>query len=388
MATITLSPTLTPVLERVSPASQGIDETCLARLYARIEAHIAAGWYPGAAIAMARHGKLVATHSFGVARLATASTPAVPATDQAMWLLYSQTKPVTSCAIWTLVERGELRFHDAIADYIPEFARHGKGQVTLAQVLSHQGGFPDANVTPAAWEDHNQLRQEVCDFTLEWAPGSKVKYHSAAAHWVQAILIETVTGQDYRQYIRDNVTQPLGLQGVWVGVPDTLHDHLAGAYERTESGEHVVLAERNTPAFWRAGVPGGGGYATAADLTTFYQMLLNLGALNGTRLLSPRTVQYVTRNYTDERIDERFGMPMHRGLGVHVRGTTPLIRGLGSTASPNTFGHGGAGTSYSWADPETGVSFTYLSNSQMAEPYHSRRLDEIMTLAHATVVEL
>ena len=72
MATITLSPTLTPVLERVSPASQGIDEICLARLYARIEAHIAAGWYPGAAIAMARHGKLVATRSFGVARLATA----------------------------------------------------------------------------------------------------------------------------------------------------------------------------------------------------------------------------------------------------------------------------------------------------------------------------
>ena len=70
MATITLSPTLTPVLERVSPASQGIDETCLARLYARIEAHIAAGWYPGAAIAMARHGKLSGQRSFGVARLA------------------------------------------------------------------------------------------------------------------------------------------------------------------------------------------------------------------------------------------------------------------------------------------------------------------------------
>ena len=81
-----------------------------------------------------------------------------------------------------------------------------------------------------------------------------------------------------------------------MGVPDTLHDCLVSAYERTESGEHVALAERNTPAFWRAGVPGGGGYATAADLTTFYQMLLNLGALNGTRLLSPRTVQYVTRN--------------------------------------------------------------------------------------------
>src|SRR3989442_2559895 len=291
MATVALSPTLTPVLERVSPASQGIDETCLARLYARIEAHIAAGWYPGASIARPRHGKLVATRSLGVARLPTASTPAVPATDQSMWLLYSQTKPVTSCAIWTLVERGQLRFHDAIADYIPEFAKDGKGQVTLAQVLSHQGGFPNANATPAAWEDHNRLRQEVCDFTLEWEPGAKVMYHSAAAHWVQAILIEAVTGQDYRQYIPDNVTLPLGLDGFWVVVPDTLHDRLVGAYERTESGEHVALTERNTPAFWRAGVPGGGGYATAADLTTFYQMLLHLAPVNGTRLPSPRLGQ-------------------------------------------------------------------------------------------------
>src|SRR5499427_10185738 len=103
MATITVTPALKPVLEHISPSSAGIDEVCLARLYGRIEAHIAAGWYPGAAIAMARHGKLVATRSFGVACLATASTPAVPATDQAMWLLYSQTKPITSCAIWTLV---------------------------------------------------------------------------------------------------------------------------------------------------------------------------------------------------------------------------------------------------------------------------------------------
>src|SRR2546428_13648995 len=84
MATLALSPTLVPVLERVSPASQGIDAICLDRLYARIEAHIAAGWYPGAAMAMARHGKLVATRSFGVARLATASTPAGPAPVQGM----------------------------------------------------------------------------------------------------------------------------------------------------------------------------------------------------------------------------------------------------------------------------------------------------------------
>ena len=120
----------------------------------------------------------------------------------------------------------------------------------------------------------------------------------------------------------------------------------------------------------------------------FYQMLLRLGALYGVRILGPRSVQYVIRNHTAERIDEHFGMPIHRGLGVHCRGVTPFIRGLGSTAAPETFGHGGVGTSYSWADPNTQMSFTYLTNSQLPEPLHSQRLDEVMTLAHACVVEL
>ena len=110
---------------------------------------------------------------------------------------------------------------------------------------------------PQAWEDHKLLRECVCNFTLDWEPGARVVYHSAAAHWTQAVLIEAVTGQDYRQFIRDHVLEPLGLHSLRVGVPDALHGRLAGAYQRTESGEHETLADRNTPAFWRAGVPGG-----------------------------------------------------------------------------------------------------------------------------------
>lgn len=386
MTTIDLTSTTT--LESVSPESMGIDSAALARLYARIERHIEEGRYPGAAVAMARRGKLVAARAFGLARQAADGQPAVPADAGTMWLLYSQSKPVTSSAIWQLVERGLLRFHDTVAEYLPDFARHGKGKVTLYQLLSHQGGFPNATVPSAAWEDHELLRQTVCDFTLEWEPGARVVYHGGSAHWVQAALIEAVTGEDYRTFIREQITAPLGLQHLWIGVPDALHDQLAFMYQPDESGAQVALSDRNGPEHWRAGVPGGGGYASATDLTTFYQMLLGLGTLNGTRIIGPRTVQYVTRNHTDERIDEGMGMPMHRGLGVHVRGTTGRIRGLGSTASPSTFGHGGAGSSYSWADPETGVSFTYLANAQSPEPWHSQRLDEIATLAHAAVVEL
>jgi CubicO group peptidase (beta-lactamase class C family) len=79
------------------------------------------------------------------------------------------------------------------------------------------------------------------------------------------------------------------------------------------------------------------------------------------------------------------GMPMHRGLGPHSRGTTESIRGLGSLASPRAFGHGGVGSSYCWADPDSGVSFAYLTNSRVADPWHSTRLDTISNLVHAAI---
>jgi CubicO group peptidase (beta-lactamase class C family) len=184
--------------------------------------------------------------------------------------------------------------------------------------------------------------------------------------------------------VRRLILDPLGLRNCFVGVPAEQHSRLAYIHERKDD-RHIPLTDRNRPAYWLAGVPSGGGYATAADMAAFYQMLCHGGRLNGVQVLSPRLVQFVTRNWTEERVDHAMGMPMHRGLGVHVRGSTPTIRGLGTIAAPMTFGHGGAGTSYSWADPETGVSFSYLTNTSMSEPDHSIRMDIVGTMAHACV---
>src|SRR5439155_3307844 len=109
------------------------------------------------------------------------------ATEDTLWLMYSQTKVVTAAAVWLLVERGALSFDDRIADHVPEFAAKSKGDITLFQLLTHQGGFPSANVTPEAWADHEVLRRQVCDFELEWWPGSKVQYHGASAHWTAGV---------------------------------------------------------------------------------------------------------------------------------------------------------------------------------------------------------
>src|SRR4029077_12322067 len=152
-----------------------------------------------------------------------------------------------------------------------------------------------------------------------------------------------------------------------------------------DGSRQVKRVEENNTQFRRDGNPGGGGYATARAMAAFYQMLLSGGTLNGTRLLSSRTIAYVTRNFTGDRIDGYMGMPMHRGLGPHSRGMSDTIRGLGSIASPRTFGHGGVGSSYCWADPDSGVSFSYLSNSRVPDPWHSARLDVISNTAHSAI---
>ena len=121
-------------------------------------------------------------------------------------------------------------------------------------------------------------------------------------------------------------------------------------------------------------------------MAALYQMMLQGGALNGTRLLSPRTLQYAIRNHTADRVDEFMGMPMHRGLGPHLRGTTANIRGLGGFANPGVFGHGGVGTSYCWGDPDSGVSFAYITNNRVPDPWHSRRLDLVANFVHSAIL--
>jgi CubicO group peptidase (beta-lactamase class C family) len=268
---------------------------------------------------------------------------------------------------------------DRVADHLPEFAARGKADITLQQVMTHQGGFPSGDVTQASWTDHALMRAQVCDFSLEWTPGSRLQYHPRAAHLVQAMVLEAITGQDFRKVIRERVIEPLGLgSDIFVGVPETEQHRCADTYAPEKRD--------NSAAFRAAGLPNGGGYATARGMVAFFQMLGQGGRLNNVRLFSPRLIAYVSRNHTGESPDHAMtGIPMHRGLGPHVRGESDSIRGLGTIGAPATFGHGGVGSSYSWADPTSGVSFTYLTNFVSPDPWHSLRLDRVANLVHAAI---
>ncbi|HEX3175222.1 MAG TPA: serine hydrolase domain-containing protein [Methylomirabilota bacterium] len=370
-------------LPSASPASLGLDTAALDRLLAQVTRHVAEARYPGAQLAVARHGKLALVRTIGDARL---DPTRMAAGDDSVWLLYSNTKVLTACAVWILADRGALSFTDRVAAHLPGFEANGKGDITLVQLLTHQAGFPNAEVPSQAWDDHELLRKVVCEFTLEWAPGSRVHYHRLAAHWTAAALVEAVTRTDYRTFMREEIFRPLGLDDeLFVGLPDAAHDRAADMHEPGADGRPVKRADENNARFRRAGSPGGGGYGTARAMAAFYQMMLNGGTLAGRRIVSPRTLGYVLRNYTADRVDGYMGMPMHRGLGPHLRGTTDTIRGLGSLASPRTFGHGGVGSSYCWADPDSGVSFAYLTNSRVPDPWHSERMDLVSNAVHVAI---
>src|SRR5574342_79465 len=281
-------------LERATPASLDLDPKALDRLLETITRHIAEGRYPGAQIAMARRGKLALFETIGDARI---DPTRAQASEDTLWLLYSNTKVVTACAVWLLVERGAISFADKVAEHLSGFEQNGTGDITIIQLLTPQGGFPNAVVPKAAWTDHDLLRKTVCAFTLEWTPGSRVHYHSMAAHWTAAAMIEAVTKADYRDFIRANVVEPLGLGNeLFVGLPEAQQGRAADIHEpAADSGRQVKRADENNAEFRSAGTPGGGGYATARAMATFYQMMAHGGAVNGVRLLSPRMVQYVTK---------------------------------------------------------------------------------------------
>lgn len=365
------------------PAALGLDERKIDRACELISSEIASGNAVGAQLAVARHGKLAASRAFGAARLA----PPRDVEPTTLFALLSNTKVLVAATLWTLVEEGRLRFSDTVAEHIPGFDAHGKDEVTVIHLLSHQAGFPNADVSSTCYGDGEQLRRAICDFKPEWPAGTRTSYHRLSSHWVVAVLIENLTGGDYRDEVRTRIVAPLGLSDqIYLGMPATSYERAATVYQRASDGWTPDGLEA-TDDFKRDGIPGAGGYGTAQAMAAFYQMLAQGGTLNGVRILSTRMVEYVTRDFTGQRVDDSLGAPMHRGLGPFSRGDTHMVRGLGAIGHPRTFGHSGAGTSFSWADPASGVSFSFVSNARHENASHNKRMDAISSVIHAAIVE-
>lgn len=313
------------------------------------------------------------------------------ATPETRYVVFSCTKPIVASAIWLLLAEGEVDLGEKITTYLPDFGTNGKDVVTLEQVMVHTSGFPGAPMGPRHWSTVESRRQRYADWRLNWEPGTRSAYHPSSAHWVLADVIQAVSGIDYRRFIAERIAEPLGLPRMQLGVP---RDQQGDIAELLDVGEPVDPAQwkeitgrdafdlgevtqenlvaLHDPAALEVGHPGGGLVSSAPDLARFYQALLR----NPGELWNPAILDDATSNIRHTLMDETLMAVANRTLGLMVAGDDGLaaFRGMGRTCSPRTFGHNGAGGEIAWVDPDTGLSFSYVTNGLDANLLrHGRR---------------
>ena len=352
------------------PESVGVDSEKLEALFARVAKEVEEGLLPSAQVAVARNGRIAGMRTFGAA------------TDDTLYVVFSATKAITSAAAWLLIQEGKLDPSERVAETISEFRSNGKDVVTVEQLFTHTAGFPHAPFRPDEFLDRGKRLARFATWRLGWEPGSRFEYHPSSSMYVIAELIERRSGTAFGEFVRRRIAEPLGLRDLWTGLPDAEHARLAECvhvgealteddFRRlgfppppvTEVTEDAIQSF-NRPEVRRAGIPGGGGTMTAADLALFYQALLDGGrALAGAELWSAATLAEARRVRTGELRDPVFGKRVHRGLGVVIAGDAErTYRGFGHTNSELAFGHNGAGGQLAWADPATGLSLGYCTN--------------------------
>ena len=152
------------------PEDLGIDPERLEAVFARAKRDVDDGILPSAQVAIARHGKLAGTRTFGTAIQGGVEKPA---TDDTLYHVFSSTKAIVASAVWLLFESGQLRLDERVAQIIPEFGTNGKDVITVEQLMLHAGGFPYAPFKPELWDNHDALLEAFSRWRLNWPVDSR-----------------------------------------------------------------------------------------------------------------------------------------------------------------------------------------------------------------------
>ena len=364
-----------------TPEAAGLDGEKVAALLARAERDVAEGLLPAVQVAVARNGKIGVMRTFGRAVQGGSERPA---TDATHFVAMSATKAITAAAAWLLIQEGKLSPGDLVVDYLPEYGSHGKEATTVEQLLIHTSGIPFAPHRTKEWPDPKRRRERFAQWRPEHPPGEQFRYHLSANFLPIAAIIEQISGRSLPEFVRAHIAEPLGLPGLRLGLPPEGESGVAdlvwvGERLKPEDyqklglpGNPVVAAideqlvlEFNEREAREAASPAGGLITTAGDLALFYQALLAGGrAHDGTQVWRPEMLADARRIRTGDLRDPVIGCRANRALGIVVAGDDGQanLRGFGRTNSAASFGHPGFGGQCAWADPETGISFGYLTN--------------------------
>lgn len=329
------------------PTAAGVDDRALAPIEPMIASAIERGDFPGCVVLLVKDGQVFYQRAFGNRRLEPAPQPM---TVDTVFDMASITKPVaTATSIMRLVELGQVRLADPLANYLPGFEQNGKENISVFQCLTHQAGFvPDSPLSE--YEDAAEIWPNLYALGTQYQPGTDFVYSDVGYQFLGR-LVEQVSEKPLQDFARDHIFLPLEMRDTGFLPAASLRDRLAPTEKRNDQW---MLGEVHDPrAYAMGGVAGHAGlFSTARDLARYGQMMLERGQLGGQRILSTRTVDVMTDAY-------RSG-PYWRGLGWDKRSKYSTNRG--DLFTDQAFGHGGFTGTVLWIDPGLNLIMIVLSN--------------------------
>ena len=379
----------------VEASEVGMSQSRLDRIDRHFRRYVDDGRLTGWLLAVARHGKVAHLAHYG----ARDREAAAPVATDTVWRLASMTKPVTSVAAMMLYEEGAFELKDPVAKWIPCFdamhvyrsgssnnpdVRPATEPIRVWHLLTHTSGLTygfqyahpvDAMYRSAGFEWGNPAGVDLAGCCELWAaqpllfePGTEWNYGVSTD--VLGRLVEVVSGQSLATFFRERIFEPLGMVDTGFDPADRI-DRLAAPYVVNPAGSdsppvRIPGEPLTSPPEMLSG--GGGLVGTATDYLRFSEMLRRGGEWDGARLLSPRTVSYMTSNHLPGGVDlEEFGRPLFAettfdgvgfGLGVSVV-TDPLAGKVLTTAGE--YGWGGAFSTSWWVAPREDLSVLFFT---------------------------
>jgi CubicO group peptidase (beta-lactamase class C family) len=393
-----------PVLPAAKPEAVGLSGERLGQLSAALRTDIEKGVIPGAILLVARHGKVAWFEAMGSRDPASRA----PMTKDGIFRIYSMTKPITSLAVMMLVEDGKIALSDPVSRYLPQLGglkvgvekpgasgptlelEPARREITVQDLLRHTSGLTygffgsglvkKAYVDAKLWEDYPsnaEFVDRLAKLPLAYHPGTTWDYSHSTD--VLGRLIEVVSGRPFGEFLKARIFSPLGMPDTAFYVPEAAKQTRIVepfATDRTIG----IGAEMNDPRVvqkWESG--GGGLVSTTMDYARFLQMLLNGGTLGGKRLVSPKTVAYMTADHLGGGAGPGPlylpGVGFGFGLGFAVRkdaGVSPLPGSVGE------YNWGGAGGTFFWVDPKEDLFVVYMMQSpKQRVPYRTLLKDMV-----------
>jgi len=382
----------------VGAAKAGLADEDAEQIWLGLKALYRTGAYPAIGFCLRRNGQVLFDRTMGHAEgngpSDAASTPKrllVPSTPVC---LFSASKAVTAILIHQLSEQGGIDLDQRVGHYLPKFGKAGKSDTTISDVLSHRGGFPSMDVAKAdrkveLMEDWDRVIDLIC--AAAPARGRSMAYHAITGGFILAEILQRVTGKSVQTALDETLRKPLGMTHFTYGLPKAIRaeaavNYAAGSPVRFPLStvaeralfvpfEEVVRAS-NTESFKQAVIPAGNIYATADELSRFFQMLLDGGVYEGRRVLKESTVLRAVTPVGRMNLDRTLMIPMRYSEGMML-GARPA--GLYGPNTANAFGHLGFMNILGWADPQRSVSAALLTTGKAILGTHLIALAKLLT---------